>query len=140
MKSIIFSNSSLSGKGNLALFVLRISFGAMMLFGHGWGKLAGFGEMSSQFPDPFGFGITLSLALTVFAEFFCSLALIFGIFTRLSTIPLIITMLTAVFIIHGADPYQKQELALIYLMAYLVIFIAGPGRYSLDAMITGRKR
>ena len=111
-----------------------------MLFGHGWGKLAGFGEFAPQFADPFGLGPTATLALAVFAEFFCSLAIIFGIFTRLSTIPLIITMLTAVFIIHGADPFQKQELGLIYLMAYLAIFIAGPGRYSLDAMITGKKR
>ncbi len=140
MKSFLFSNSHLTGKGNLALFILRVSFGTMMLFGHGWGKLAGFGEMSPQFADPYGFGAASSLGLAVFAEFFCSLALIFGIFTRLSTIPLIITMLTAVFVIHGASPYQKQELGLVYLMVYVVIFIAGPGRYSLDALITGKKR
>jgi putative oxidoreductase len=124
--------------GSLGLLVLRISMGLMMAFGHGWGKLAAYGERAAGFPDPLGIGGPLSMALTVFAEFFCSLALVAGLFTRGVVIPLIITMLMAALVIHGDDPWGKKELALMYLFPYLTILIAGPGRYSLDALFPRR--
>lgn len=139
MKKYLFSYSDLSNNGNLALLLVRVGAGLLMLLAHGYGKLANFSEYASKFADPIGVGPELTLALAVFAEFFCSLALIFGLFTRLSTLPLISTMLVAVLIIHSADPYSKQELGLMYLLPYLTILIAGPGKYSLDAILSRGK-
>jgi len=34
--------------------------------------------------------------------------------------------------VHLNDPFGKQEKALLFLMAFLVIFLAGPGKYSID--------
>ena len=62
----------------LGLVVLRVTAGLTMLLGHGWGKLTGFSEMAATFPDPIGLGSRISLGLTVFAEVFCSIALIVG--------------------------------------------------------------
>ncbi len=123
---------------DLGLLLLRLFFGGIMLFGHGWGKLTGFGQIAGGFPDPLGVGSTLSLSLTVFAEFFCSLALIFGFMTRLASLPLIVTMLVAVFVIHIDDPFGKQELALLYLGAYFTLFLAGPGRFAVDARLSDK--
>jgi putative oxidoreductase len=121
---------------NLMFLLLRVAIGAFMLT-HGYGKLqsalAG-GEI--QFMDPFGLGQALSLYLAVFAEFFCSILLIFGFATRLATIPLIITMLVAVLVAHGSDPFEKKELALHYLLVYVVILVCGAGKYSLDYFIS----
>ena len=64
---------------NIALLFLRITIGVFMLT-HGTGKLITLLEGSPiQFPDPIGLGAATSLALTVFAEFICSLLLIFGV-------------------------------------------------------------
>ena len=121
---------------NLMFLLLRVAIGAFMLT-HGYGKLqsalAG-GEI--QFMDPFGLGQALSLYLAVFAEFFCSILLIFGFATRLATIPLIITMLVAVLVAHGSDPFEKKELALHYLLVYVLILVCGAGKYSLDYFIS----
>jgi putative oxidoreductase len=121
---------------DLMFLLLRVAIGAFMLT-HGYGKLqsalAG-GEI--QFMDPFGLGQALSLYLAVFAEFFCSILLIFGFATRLATIPLIITMLVAVLVAHGSDPFEKKELALHYLLVYVVILVCGAGKYSLDYFIS----
>ena len=81
-----------------------------------------------------GMGQTVSLALVVFAEFFCSLFLILGLFTRLSAIPLIIAMSIALFKAHNADFFGDGEKAALFLGCYLVILILGPGRISVDAM------
>ena len=117
------------------LLVLRGGIGLLMLLGHGWGKLSNFSSIATNFPDPLGFGSGVSLGLVVFAEFFASLALIFGFLTRLATFPLIITMLMAAFVIHAGDPFKKMELALVYLIPYLTILLSGPGKYSLDRLM-----
>jgi putative oxidoreductase len=103
-----------------------------MLFGHGWRKLVSYSENSATFADPLGVGPALSLALVVLAEFFCSALLAFGLFTRLAAIPLAITMSVAAFVIHGNDPWGKKEMAIVYLLIYLTLLFAGPGRISLD--------
>jgi len=114
------------------LLLLRIGIASLMLFGHGFDKLVGFSEKALHFPDPLGFGSAVSLGLTVFAEFFCSVAILFGFFTRYATVPLIITMLVAIFVIHGDDPWGKREFATLYLIPYISLLFAGSGRYSVD--------
>lgn len=120
---------------DIGLLVLRASVAALMLFGHGAEKLVNFGDIVTHFPDPLGIGSVLSLGLAVFAEFFCSLAIGFGFLTRLASIPLMITMLVATFIVHGAGPWATQEVAFVYFLIYLVILIAGPGKYSVDRKV-----
>ncbi len=100
---------------------------------HGYGKflmLTGDGQV--QFADPIGIGETASLILAVFAEFICSILLILGVATPLSALPLLITMLVAALIVHAPDPFTRKELPLLYAAVYLVIAIAGAGKYSFD--------
>lgn len=133
----ITSRNSIAGTGtalSVGLLVLRVGVGLMMAIGHGLGKLTGFAERADKFADPFGLGSSVSLSLVVFAEFSCSLALALGILTRAAVIPLIVTMLTAAFIIHGDDPFGRKEMALIYLAPFVAILFTGPGRYSLDRL------
>ncbi len=121
-------------RSDIALLLLRITFGGAMIYGHGYGKLMRFfGEDPIKFADPFGIGIIPSLSLATFAEFFCAILIIFGAFTRWATVPLIITMAVALFYVHIADPFGRQEKALLYLVAYVSILLTGPGAYSIDA-------
>ncbi len=117
---------------SLGLLILRLGAGGLMLGAHGWGKLMTFSEKSGKFPDPLGVGSQASLGLVVFAEVFCAAAIILGLFTRLAAIPLLITMLVAAFVIHGNDPFQKQEFALLYAVPYLALIFTGAGAFSAD--------
>ncbi|MFO0708994.1 MAG: DoxX family protein [Sandaracinus sp.] len=119
---------------SIALLLLRIAAGAMMMV-HGWSKLSGWGEMSADFPDPLGVGHATSLALAIFGELVCSAALIPGVLTRLAAIPYTFTMVVAGVIVHAEDPWSRKELAMLYLVCGLVIAIAGPGRFSIDAQL-----
>lgn len=123
---------------DFTVLLLRLVAGGFMLT-HGLGKLYKlFGDDPIQFADPLGVGVTASLALTVFAEVLCALFLIVGFATRLSAIPLLITMLVAAFIVHANDGFGKQELPLLYAINYLVIAISGAGKYSVDQLIFKR--
>lgn len=117
---------------DIGLLVLRIGIASLMLFGHGFEKLVSFSEIAVRFPDPLGVGSTTSLVLTIFAEFFCSIAILFGFFTRYATIPLIVSMLVVILIIHSDDPWSKKEFATLYLIPYLTLLFTGSGRYSID--------
>jgi putative oxidoreductase len=125
---------------SISLLILRLGSGIMMIVGHGWSKLIHFGDKASVFPDPIGLGSQISLSLTVFSEFFCSIAIIFGLATRLAAIPLIVTMLVAAFIIHTDNPWQKKEFALLYLVPFLTLVFSGAGRFSLDYIICTRRK
>ena len=119
---------------DLGKLLLRVVPGGIMLLDHGWPKLVGFGEMMETFPDPIGLGPGLSLGLIVFAEVLCALLVVLGVWTRLSTIPLIIDMAVITFVTHGDDILGKGESGLIYLMVFLGILLLGGGRFSLDRL------
>ncbi|WP_306352985.1 DoxX family protein [Flavobacterium sp. '19STA2R22 D10 B1'] len=121
---------------NIMILVVRVTIALFMLT-HGLGKLNLW--MSGEpivFPDPLGVGDTFSLALAIFAEVICSVLLLIGLGTRLVVIPLIITMIIAVFVIHSADGFEKQELGGHYLLAYLLLLVTGGGKYSIDHFIS----
>jgi len=61
-----------------------------------------------------------------------------GFITRVSLIPLIITMIVAVFVAHAGDPFSDKELGLFFLITFIVLFLTGPGKYSLDRKLFGK--
>jgi putative oxidoreductase len=124
-----------AGAFNAAMLLLRLGVGALMM-NHGYDKLIHFKEYSANFMSFLGMGSTMSFALLVFAEFFCSLFLILGLFTRLAAIPLIVAMSVALFQAHHGDVFGKGETPALYLTGYLVLLLVGPGRVSVDSMIS----
>ncbi len=129
--SIRTSDSALS----IAAFLLRVGAGSLMLVNHGLDKLMHFADKAGKFADPFGIGSTTSLAMTVFAEFFCAAFIILGLFTRLAAVPLVIAMSVALFYAHKGQFFGDGESAAIYLIAFLAILLLGPGKASLDRFI-----
>ncbi|MDP2236639.1 MAG: DoxX family protein [Bacteroidales bacterium] len=114
------------------LLVSRVLISVFMLT-HGWPKLMRFfSEDSIRFADPLGVGVIPSLLLAVFSEVVCSLFIILGLGTRAASIPLIITMAVAAFVVHADDPFARKEMALLYLLAYIMLLIFGSGKYSID--------
>ncbi|WP_372898909.1 DoxX family protein [Stieleria sp.] len=120
------------------LLALRIGIGCFMLV-HGLAKLNGFSTMADSFPDPIGIGSTLSLVMAIGAEVGCSLLLIVGLATRLASLPLAFTMIVALFVVHAADPWKVKELAAVYLLVYVSLALTGPGLFSVDHALFGRK-
>ena len=131
----LFAAPSNSLAVDYGLLIIRVGIGLMMLT-HGLPKMEQlFSGEPVQFASVFGMGPALSLGLTVFAEVLCSLLLILGFATRFAAIPLLITMMVAVLMIHGGDPFAKKEIGTLYLVGYATLLLAGPGRFSVDYLI-----
>jgi putative oxidoreductase len=119
-----------------ALLALRLWYGLSLLGLHGWAKLTGFSGMAAKFPDPLGIGHTPSLALAVLGEVVCTTALVFGVLTRVAAIGCAITMSVAFHAMQGSSLVPKGgEMAFLYLGAFAALFIAGAGKFSVDAKI-----
>lgn len=138
MNSLNTANSNSVVK-DLVLLAVRVFIGFAML-SHGFPKLQMLIEGKTDFYDFLGMGPQVTLGLTVFAEFVCSILLILGLFSRVALGFLIFTMLIAGFVVHSADPFEKQEMSLIYLAIYLMLMVFGAGKFSVDHLIEKRKR
>jgi len=138
MKKLLNVNHTSNTTG-IALLIARIGIASLMLT-HGIPKLLMlFSGGPVQFPPVMGMSAEVSLALTVFAEVLCSVLLLVGFATRLSVIPLTITMLVAVFFIHSVAPFAEKEPAIHYLLVYIVLLFAGSGKYSIDYLLQRRE-
>ena len=124
------------------LLALRLWLGSSLLLLHGWGKLTGFTEKAGKFPDPIGVGPTASLALAIFAEVGCSALIAVGLFTRAAALVQVIFMSVAFFLVHQATlapgPHSG-ELAFVYLSGFVTLLLAGPGRFSFDALFEAKQ-
>jgi putative oxidoreductase len=124
---------------HIVLLITRLAVGSFMLT-HGIPKLMKFFSTGDiVFGDPLGVGTIPSLMMAIFAEVFCSIFVILGLGTRIAVIPLIITMLVAVFLVHANDPFGKKELGLMYLTIYMLLIVAGSGKYSIDQWLLNRQ-
>lgn len=119
---------------NFGLLLLRVMLGVLLMY-HGYSKLSNFNAMKDSFMSFMGMSSMVSFSLIIFAEFFCGLFLILGLFTRLICIPIIIGMAVAAFVAHGGDIFGKAEMPVMYMSAAIAIFFTGPGKYSLDGGI-----
>lgn len=118
---------------SLLILAIRIFFG-VLFFVHGLDKMMNFSVLSETYPSVFGLGSYMTLMLTIFSEFCCSLFLIAGLLERIMVLPMIAAMGVAFFDVHDAM-MPEGELALIYMIVFLILFFTGPGRYSIDYLI-----
>jgi putative oxidoreductase len=118
---------------SVILLAVRVFFG-VLFFIHGVDKMMNFTALSESFPSVLGFGSYMSLMVAIFCEFCCSLFLIAGLLQRLILIPMIISMGVAFFDVHDAL-LPGGELALIYLVIFIILYFTGPGRYSIDYLL-----
>ena len=133
---------------SMGILLIRIIIGVLMAF-YGYQKLINFETMAatdfwSKEVSLLGMTGKIPLALTVFAELFCSLFLILGLFTKWALVPLLICMgyiiacIAKFEVIYSGDNGIEMNTAFIYFIIYLSIFLTGPGNYSLDYKIANR--
>lgn len=130
-----------SGAPAVGLLIIRFVFGLGLVL-HGLPKIQNPTSWMGPDANMPGF-LQLAAALS---EFGGGLALIFGLLTPLAAIGVGITMAVAILTAHAGDPFVAKgggksfELAALYLASALGLLFVGPGAYSLDALLFGRRR
>ncbi len=130
---------------NMSRLFIRLFVGIMFLQ-FGIRHLVNFTQMSVDFPTILGLSHETCLILMISVELICSLLIMVGFLTRLSTIPPILSMIAAEYYIlhdlvphysiYGLDSTQPGYLPIMFIGIYLYILLAGPGKISLDYFIS----
>ncbi len=124
---------------SIGLFVFRVGACVLMLTYHGFRKVETlFVGNEIEFVNPIGIGVTLSFVLAAFAEFICSIFILFGLWTRLASLILVINMAVATVVLAsgGGNP----ELPIFYLLSFFLLFCTGAGKHSMDYRIQKKFR
>ena len=140
----------------LAPLCLRLIIGYGFM-AHGWAKIsrgtAGFEKLLTQIGTPFPH---ISAALVPYIELIGGLAIFLGLFVTIMAIPLIATMLVAMFTIHvnygfssiktiGLTPNGPifgppgYEICLLYIAGLISLILTGAGHLSIDDLLRRRK-
>lgn len=130
----IFPTDPANTTASIILLALRVVFGALLLR-HGIEKCLNYKTLSTTFLDPLHIGAKRSLQLAIFGEAVCTLGVISGLLFRLACIACIATMAVATFGAMRHATFSQKELPFVYLLMFILLFIMGPGIYSLDSLI-----
>jgi len=133
---------------DFGLLLLRVAIGLGLMY-HGWLKVTlgieHSADMIAKMGTPFDYAPLAFAWLSTLAELLGGFFLFLGLWTRYAAIALIINMSVASFaamagkpIISAAAPITR-ETPLLYLVAVAVIFIIGPGRFSVDGSRSGKR-
>ena len=128
---------------DLGLAILRVvtgvifaAHGAQKLFVFGFAGVSGaFGGMGVPMPGVVG-------PLVALVEFFGGLALVAGLLTRLASVGVAVVMLGAISLVHISAGFFAPagfEYPLALLGAAVTLIFTGAGRFSLDALLAGRR-
>jgi len=116
---------------NFSLLFFRVVLSASLLT-HGYGKFLKLINGDFEFADPLGVGAIPSLFFAVLGEFIAPIFIIFGFKTRWASLVSIITMAVITFVVHADDPFKGKEKALLFGIGFILLFLQGPGKFSLD--------
>ncbi len=136
LKEILFGGESgLSYFANAGVTLLRIFAGVSLAFAHGFSKvppgeglITGTANLGFPLPTLFAWAAGLS-------EFLGGVLLALGFLTRISSFFIAFTMLVAIVGVHGADPYQKKELAFMYFFVATAFLLKGASDWSVDSFL-----
>lgn len=128
---------------DLGLLILRVGFGLGMVYYHGWGKMTGgperwtgLGENMARFGLDFApqfWGFMAMLSETLFAVCIAT-----GFLFRPMAVLLAVTMFVA-WTGHIASGQGNPGHAFKNMVVLVGLLFIGPGRYSVDAWLAGRK-
>lgn len=131
-----------TGRPALGLLVLRVVFGVAIAL-HGWPKIQDPFHWMDRRPDAAPELLQLLAALSELAG---GIALALGLLTPLACLGILATLGYAIYLhVAAGDPFVEPgvktwELAGLHVTASLALLFAGPGRWSLDFFLFGRRR
>lgn len=126
------------GLQDFALLLFRIGVSLELIFAHGLKKVGIGVATAEQIPNPLQLPASLNNTMAIAANLFFPLLVILGLFTRLSVLPILAVTLTGYFVLHWHDPLLVKDIPYMYSLCFLLLFITGAGRFSIDHRIAER--
>ena len=139
--ALVLRDEAVAALGRLkgvALLLGRLAVGLVFL-STGWGKVHNVEKVTEFFTSLHIPAPGLNAVVVGWSELLCGAALVIGLFTRLATIPLIVSMIVAILTAKRGDIHGFFDLIAFeettYLLVLVMIAILGPGAISIDHLL-----
>jgi len=130
---------AMPGSQDCGLLALRLIVPTVLFLRHGTEKLFTFSSMAGHFPDPLHIGRVPSLVIAMIADGICMPLLVIGLATRWAALWSFCNLLVAWIFVHHLQFFGRGgdhgELIVVYMGVMITLFLAGAGKYSVDAHI-----
>ncbi len=144
-KEKLFSTSS--RYNDLGLLIMRVTVAGCLVLKHGVEKAFDFHTMATSralpFPDPIHIGVVPSLVIAMISDFICAILVILGFGTRWAAAFCFVNILVAWITVHHFSFFGRNgdhgEIIILMLGGFAGLILTGPGRYSVDALLTSQK-
>lgn len=135
MNSLFRSVYCSDREDSITYMIFRMFVGFALLY-HGLAKATGdplafVGFVRAQhipFPE-------VLAPMAIFAEIIGGILLATGLFTKIASYLIFVTMYVAAFIVNASNGFAGMELPLLYMVSSLVFMTKGAGRHSLDYLL-----
>ncbi len=124
---------------NVTMLLFRVAVSIEMIRVHGLKKIGYGGSEIEHIGNPFHFPDWFNQGFGTAADLVFPCLVLVGFLTRLATLPTLAVTLTGFFIMHWNDSPALQDTPYMYSVAFLLIFILGPGEYSVDFLLKKRR-
>jgi putative oxidoreductase len=130
--------AALERMGFLAPLIGRLAVG-LLFVSTGWGKVHDLNKVTQFFVSLHIPAPALNAVVVAYSELICGTLLVIGLFTRLATVPLIISMVVAILTAKLSDIHGLFDLVgadeFTYLCVLIMLALIGPGKASLDRLL-----
>jgi putative oxidoreductase len=123
-----------------SLLIFRVLISLELMIAHGLKKIGMGGEQVESIPNPLQLPFVFNQVFAISANLFFPVLIIIGLFTRLAILPILIVTLVGYFVVHWNDLPLEKDMPFMYSVAFLLLFVLGPGKYSADYFINKRFR
>ena len=122
------------------MLFFRIAISLQIMVVHGLKKLGiGVAEVE-QVPNPLHLPVAINQLFATAANLVFPVLVAIGLFTRLAVLPTLAITLTGYFVVHWSDSLPAKDVPFMYSIAFLLVLVLGPGKYSLDNNINKKLR
>lgn len=124
---------------NVIMLFFRTAISLELIIVHGLKKLGINGAERENIPNPFHLNEAFNDIIAISANLLFPVFVIIGLFTRIAVLPILAVTLTGYFVVHLNDVLSTKDIPFMYSLAYLLILVLGPGRYSVDYLIDKKR-
>ncbi|MBI2284181.1 MAG: DoxX family protein [Bacteroidetes bacterium] len=125
---------------HISMLLFRVLVSLQLMLAHGLKKIGIGVSVAEQVPNPLHLPEMFNQLFAVASNLFFPLLVMIGLFVRIAVLPILAVTLTGYFMVHSGDSLLQKDMPYMYSLAYLLILMLGPGKYSADHLLYQKNR
>lgn len=138
MRSLLYKITRIYPAANyfhLTMLLFRVLVSLELMTVHGLKKIGIGVNVAEIVPNPLHLRDAFNNGFAIGANIIAPVFIMLGLLTRITILPVLAVTLTGYFVLHWNDALLVKDVPFIYSIVFMLIWVLGPGKYSLDYLV-----